>query len=58
MIVKDDTESRHSWPVGKIEEIVSERPENAHRFLVKLANGKTIERHFNMLVPLELERTD
>ena len=58
VIVKDDTESRHSWPVGKIEEIVSERPENAHRFLVKLANGKTIERHFNMLVPLELERTD
>ena len=49
---------RTHWNLGRIEEKVPSSDGITRRYRVKMTNGHVLERHHNILVPLELEYQD
>ena len=49
---------RTHWNLGRIEEKMPSLDNITRRYMVRMPNGHVLERHHNILVPLELEYKD
>ena len=53
VLIEDVEASRESWKVGRIVDILNGDKTHGRRFKIRLASGKTIDRHISSCVILE-----
>ena len=58
VLVADPDAPRTHWNLARIEEKLPSTDNITRRYMVKMPNGHILERHHNVLVPLELEYQD
>ena len=54
VLVEDVEASRENWKIGRVTEILNQDKNHGKRFLIRLASGKTVDRHISSLVILEV----
>ncbi|KAK5972497.1 hypothetical protein GCK32_022710, partial [Trichostrongylus colubriformis] len=57
VLIQDETQPRHSWKMGRIEEICPNSEGIVREVKVRLPSRRCIRRPVNLLIPLELEGT-
>ena len=57
LISGPDTPRTH-WNLGRVEGKVPANDQITRRYKIRMPNGNVLERHHNLLVPLELEYGD
>ena len=54
VIIKSESK-RDEWKIGRVTEVKNPNSVQVRRVMVRLPDGKTLERHSNCLVKLELD---
>ncbi|RCN42481.1 hypothetical protein ANCCAN_11557 [Ancylostoma caninum] len=55
VLISDPIQPRHSWRMGRIQELVENREGIVREAVISLPSKRTIRRPINLLIPLELE---
>ena len=52
VILKSEDDSREHWPLGRVVKVINSDPLHSRRLLIRLANGREVDRHINSCIIL------
>ena len=55
VLIAGPDKPRTHWQLGRVDKQLPSHDNVSRRYIVKLPDGRTFERHHNVLIPLELE---